>query len=72
VSMISHPNPNLPADGDDPLRALAAVQVALDRRDNGGDAEATRDQEAARAAGTGRMAGTALRFAAGGGFGRRN
>jgi hypothetical protein len=33
-----------PADSaDDPQRALQAVQIALDRRDNGGDAGAARD-----------------------------
>ncbi len=33
-----------PADSPDDLRrALAAVQVALDRRDNGGDAPVPRD-----------------------------
>jgi hypothetical protein len=33
-----------PADSPDDLRrALAAVQFALDRRDNGGDAGAARD-----------------------------
>jgi hypothetical protein len=39
----------MPADsGEAPSRALAAVQVALDRRDNGGDAGAARDRAAAR------------------------
>jgi len=39
----SHPSPH-PADGaDDARRALQAVQIALDRRDNGGDAGAPRD-----------------------------
>ena len=43
-------NPNTPADsGEAPSRALAAVQVALDRRDNGGDADAARDRAAALA-----------------------
>ncbi|HLQ54488.1 MAG TPA: hypothetical protein VK162_09465 [Streptosporangiaceae bacterium] len=47
----SQQNPNTPADASEhSLRALAAVQVALDRRDNGGDASAARDREAARAA----------------------
>jgi len=46
------PNASAPADGGDaPQRALAAVQVALDRRDNGGDADAARRAEVARAAG---------------------
>jgi hypothetical protein len=36
--------PNPSADSADDLRrALAAVQIALDRRDNGGDAGAARD-----------------------------
>jgi hypothetical protein len=49
VPKTSYPNPNSDADGSEPsLRALAAVQVALDRRDNGGDA--ARDADAARAA----------------------
>jgi hypothetical protein len=49
MSQTSSPNPNTAADGGEPsLRALAAVQVALDRRDNGGDA--ARDAEAGRAA----------------------
>lgn len=48
----SPPNQTAPADGGDaPGRALAAVQVALDRRDNGGDADSARDREAARQAG---------------------
>jgi hypothetical protein len=35
---------NQPADsGDDARRAQQAVQVALDRRDNGGDAGSARD-----------------------------
>jgi len=35
---------NQPADsGDDARRALQAVQVALDRRDNGGDAGSATD-----------------------------
>jgi hypothetical protein len=39
----SHP-PVHPADSaDDAQRALQAVQIALDRRDNGGDAGAPRD-----------------------------
>ena len=45
------PNSSVPAEcGDAPLRALAAVQVAMDRRDNGGDADAARRAEAAAAA----------------------
>jgi hypothetical protein len=49
VPETSYPNPKSAADGSEPsLRALAAVQVALDRRDNGGDA--ARDADAARAA----------------------
>jgi hypothetical protein len=42
---MSDSNPwNQPADsGDDARRALQAVQVALDRRDNGGDAGSARD-----------------------------
>jgi hypothetical protein len=44
--------PDTPASGSDhSLRALQAVQVALDRRDNGGDADFARDTEAARSAG---------------------
>jgi hypothetical protein len=44
-----NPNPRPPADsGEAASRALAAVQVALDRRDNGGDADAARDSAAAR------------------------
>jgi len=36
--------PNQSADSDDDLRrAQAAVQIALDRRDNGGDAGVPRD-----------------------------
>jgi hypothetical protein len=36
--------PSQPADGaDDAARALQAVQVALDRRDNGGDAASASD-----------------------------
>jgi len=51
VHKTNIPNASAPADGGDaPLRALAAVQVALDRRDNGGDANAARHAEAARAA----------------------
>ena len=39
----SHPSGH-PADSpDDAQRALQAVQIALDRRDNGGDAAAPRD-----------------------------
>jgi hypothetical protein len=63
----ANPNPNPCADGsDDPLRAQAAVQVALDRRDNGGDACAARDAETARAAG----ADSRLAAAGSAGFGR--
>jgi hypothetical protein len=42
---MSDSNPrSQPADSaDDARRALQAVQVALDRRDNGGDAGAPRD-----------------------------
>jgi hypothetical protein len=42
---MSDSNPrNEPADSaDDAQRALQAVQVALDRRDNGGSAGARRD-----------------------------
>jgi hypothetical protein len=42
---MSDSNPwNQPADsGDDARRALQAVQVALDRRDNGGDAGSASD-----------------------------
>jgi hypothetical protein len=37
--------PNQPADSaDDAARALQAVQVALDRRDNGGDAATPADR----------------------------
>jgi hypothetical protein len=40
MSETSPANTGTPADGsDDSLRALQAVQVALDRRDNGGDAD---------------------------------
>ncbi len=38
--MSENQTPSPPADtADDAARALQAVQVALDRRDNGGDAE---------------------------------
>jgi len=38
-------SPSPPADGaDDAARALHAVQVALDRRDNGGDAATASDR----------------------------
>jgi hypothetical protein len=49
---------NEPADtADDAQRALQAVQVALDRRDNGGSAGARRDQVGTRSpAGPGRNA----------------
>jgi hypothetical protein len=47
VPKTSPPNPNPPADsGETTSHALAAVQVALDRRDNGGDADAARDRAA--------------------------
>lgn len=37
-------SPNQPADSpDSAARALQAVQVALDRRDNGGDGRTTAD-----------------------------
>jgi hypothetical protein len=53
MSDTSPANPNAPADGsDDSMRGLQAVQVALDRRDNGGDADVARGQGAACAAGT--------------------
>jgi len=43
MSETSPANPNAPADGsDDSIRGLQAVQVALDRRDNGGDADVAR------------------------------
>jgi hypothetical protein len=48
MSKTSSANPNThAADGgdDDSLWALQAVQVALDRRDNGGHADVARDQE---------------------------
>jgi hypothetical protein len=49
VPKTSSPNPNTAADrAEPPSRALAAVQIALDRRDNGGDA--ARDAEAAHEA----------------------
>ena len=52
MSETSPANPNAPADGsDDSMRGLQAVQVALDRRDNGGDADVARGQGAACAAG---------------------
>jgi len=67
VPKTSPPNQTAPADsGDAPGRALAAVQVALDRRDNGGDADSVRDREAARQAGADR------RLAAAGGAGPRH
>ena len=44
MSETSPANPDPPAAGsDDSLLALQAVQIALDRRDNGGDADAARD-----------------------------
>jgi hypothetical protein len=50
MSKTSPPNPDKPAGSSEkPLPALAAVQVALDRRDNGGDAGAARAAEAVRA-----------------------
>ena len=49
MSETSPANPDPPAAGsDDSLLALQAVQIALDRRDNGGDADAARDAGAAR------------------------
>jgi len=39
----SHPAPHPADSADDAQRALQAVQIALDRRDNGGDAGAPRD-----------------------------
>ena len=63
----SPPNQPAAADGGDaPGRALAAVQVALDRRDNGGDAGSARDRETARQAGADRH------LAAAGGAGPRH
>jgi len=54
VPKTSTPKQTAPADdGDAPRRALAAVQVALDRRDNGGYAGSAGDREAARPARTG-------------------
>jgi hypothetical protein len=44
ASVMSDNPRNEPSDSaDDAQRALQAVQFALDRRDNGGDAGATRD-----------------------------
>jgi hypothetical protein len=37
-------HPRRPAPGAHPAAAAQAVQVALDRRDNGGDSSARRDQ----------------------------
>jgi hypothetical protein len=37
-------HPRRPAQGAHPGAAAQAVQVALDRRDNGGDSSARRDQ----------------------------
>jgi hypothetical protein len=37
-------SPSQPADSADKARALQAVQVALDRRDNGGDAATALDR----------------------------
>jgi hypothetical protein len=42
VSATERPGPAVPAGGSGP--AAQAVQVALDRRDNGGDSSATSDQ----------------------------
>ena len=43
MSETSPANPKAPADGSvDSMRGLQAVQVALDRRDNGGDADVAR------------------------------
>lgn len=39
----SHPASHPADSADDARRALQAVQIALDRRDNGGDAGAARD-----------------------------
>jgi hypothetical protein len=39
----SHPSSHPADSADDTQRALQAVQIALDRRDNGGDAGASRD-----------------------------
>ncbi len=39
----SHPASHPADSADDGRRALQAVQIALDRRDNGGDAGASRD-----------------------------
>jgi hypothetical protein len=39
----SHPSSHSADSADDAQRALQAVQIALDRRDNGGDASAPRD-----------------------------
>jgi hypothetical protein len=39
----SYPQSHPSDSADDLRRALAAVQIALDRRDNGGDAGAARD-----------------------------
>jgi hypothetical protein len=39
----SHPAPHPTDSADDARRAQQAVQIALDRRDNGGDAGASRD-----------------------------
>ena len=45
MSKTSSANPDTPADGgDDSLWALQAVQVALDRRDNGGDTDVARER----------------------------
>jgi hypothetical protein len=39
----SYPSSHSADSADDLRRAQAAVQIALDRRDNGGDAGVTRD-----------------------------
>ena len=39
----SHPASHPADNADDAQRALQAVQIALDRRDNGGDAGVSRD-----------------------------
>ena len=39
----SHPASHPADSADDARRALQAVQIALDRRDNGGDAGTSRD-----------------------------
>jgi hypothetical protein len=41
----SHSHGNTADSADDAARALQAVQVALDRRDNGGDGHAAADKQ---------------------------